>query len=175
MAVVLITDIEDTGFNSYVSVANADAYFAKRYDAAAWAGSDDEKAQALLAAVAKLDAQNFIGNPISDVQPLAWPRATSQRSRLRIQRVGYGVIDLRQRFWAAGAIPQPIKDAQCELALSVFTDGIDNSAQADGLDSWKIGDVHVGVNKSRTEAGAISLAVTRLIQPFLAGVRLYKS
>ncbi len=61
--------------NSYGTVAEADAYFEDRLDAAAWTqASPDQKAQALVTASSQFDLLEWLSYAVSDVQPQAFPR-----------------------------------------------------------------------------------------------------
>lgn len=63
------------GTNSYVTVEEADLYFADRLDVAAWSSADaGQKGQALVTATSMLDEMSWAGSAISDSQPLAFPR-----------------------------------------------------------------------------------------------------
>jgi hypothetical protein len=65
----------EKGVNSYVTVAEADAYFADRLEADVWSGSSAAvKAQALITATSIIDQYEFLGEAVSDTQPLAFPR-----------------------------------------------------------------------------------------------------
>ena len=62
---------------SYLSVADADAYFAATFNAAAWAAlSSDEKTTALAEATKWLETICWTGEKCDPGQPLAWPRVT---------------------------------------------------------------------------------------------------
>ena len=66
------------GINSYVEVAEADAYFQDRLDVAAWVDADNtQKAQALVTATRILDDLSWNGTAISEDQSLAFPRVGS--------------------------------------------------------------------------------------------------
>lgn len=63
------------GTNSYVTVAEANAYFVDRLDVSAWASADDaQRAQALITATSVLDDLTWLGSVLSVNQPLAFPR-----------------------------------------------------------------------------------------------------
>jgi len=65
--------VKDT--NSYVDLAEADAYFLDRLDVAAWdAALDAQKEQALITATTHLESLDWVGQVISDAQNLAFPR-----------------------------------------------------------------------------------------------------
>lgn len=62
--------------NSYVTVAEADAYFADRLDVAAWiSANESQKSQALITATALLDDLHWLGVAVNDNQNLAFPRS----------------------------------------------------------------------------------------------------
>lgn len=64
------------GVNSYVDVAEADAYFNDRLDVAAWTNAEEpQKAQALVSATAILDEMSWVGVTVSASQKLAFPRS----------------------------------------------------------------------------------------------------
>lgn len=66
------------GTNSYVTVAEADAYFETRIDVAAWSEANElEKSKALVTATQLLDEVQWSGVASSDTQPLAFPRTGS--------------------------------------------------------------------------------------------------
>jgi hypothetical protein len=61
--------------NSYVTVEEADAYFADRLDVVAWTdASETQKAQSLVTATSILDELNWTGYAVSEDQLLAFPR-----------------------------------------------------------------------------------------------------
>ena len=63
------------GTNAYVTVAEADAYFADRLDVAAWTDAPNEqKEQSLITATALLNDLTWGGRVVSESQALAFPR-----------------------------------------------------------------------------------------------------
>ena len=115
--------------NSYITLAEAEDYFAERLHADAWAGaSEADKEKALLTACRHLEQLRYWdGNR---------PAFTDPRQRLRFPRV----IDTD----AAGAfvIPHPVKEAQCEEALALLARGTEHerrrSLQAAGVKSFAV-------------------------------------
>lgn len=87
--------------NSYVDIAAADAYFVDRYGSAAWdALTDPDKESALLSAMPMLEGYcTWSGEKTDDAQALEFPRDGDTE------------------------VPQDIKNAQCELGLSVVNAG----------------------------------------------------
>jgi len=63
------------GVNSYVTVEEADLYFADKLDVAAWVEADATlKAQALITATSMLDLMSWTGSAVYEDQDLAFPR-----------------------------------------------------------------------------------------------------
>lgn len=63
------------GTNSFVSLTEAEAYFADRMDIAAWTSAESSvKSQALVTATRLLDNLEWTGTAISESQSLAFPR-----------------------------------------------------------------------------------------------------
>lgn len=94
------------GTDTYVSLADANAYFAGRPHATAWQDpkyDDAAKEAALIFACMHLDgAYEFVGRPATPGQPLKWPRCQA-------------------RWTTGGSIPEDeipsfVKKSQCELA-----------------------------------------------------------
>lgn len=94
------------GANSYVSLADADAYHAAMGND--WDSTTDTETfeQALIVAARSVDTlwgSQFLGSLLSDHQPLLFPRTAFQ--------------DTTGRVIARAAIPRALRDAQCEIAL----------------------------------------------------------
>lgn len=63
------------GTNSFVDVAEADAYFGDRLDGADWSALDNTtKANALVTATKILDEMSWIGTAVNENQNLSFPR-----------------------------------------------------------------------------------------------------
>lgn len=90
--------------NSYVTVAEADAYLRLRGRAATWdTYSPDAKAGHLVAATDYLDAMStWRGQILTSTQALGWPRG--------------GALDKWGRFIVAGTVPRLVKTATIEIA-----------------------------------------------------------
>lgn len=107
--------------NSYVTVAQADAYLAARLNAGAWTSATaDTKAAALIEAQRSMQTLPWLGARATASQALAWPRT--------------GVTDPDSPTAAdydAAAIPVRVADAQCEWALEFVKAGTTDIAAAD--------------------------------------------
>lgn len=113
------------GTNSYVDVAEADAYFENRLDTAAWnLASAAQKAQALVTGTQVLDTLSWVGVAVSDLQPLAFPRT------------GY-YFDPRlgKTVTLTAAVPMRVVQANCEMAYHLLNnDGLlDNTGSVDSI------------------------------------------
>lgn len=119
------TGVEDA--NTYVTRAEADAYFAEHPRAAAWAalGGSAKDAQ-LVYATRMLDASvTFKGSRILIGQALEWPR--------------YGV-EIDDQYWPENTIPKDVKAAVYELAISNSVNGLsDDPTGTEGIKSLSIG------------------------------------
>jgi hypothetical protein len=90
--------------NSYISVADADAYFEARSNST-WDGAiDDSKEAALLYATLWVDRRYvWPGFIVISTQALSWPRGWA--------------YDYEGRVIDSSTVPQAVKDAVCEAAL----------------------------------------------------------
>lgn len=126
----LVTTVGGSTSDSYVSVANADTYFAadSHLLSATWlALTNNQKEAALRTAARQMNRLAYFGQQASDTQALAWPR-------------------VYRDLWTSDTIPTRIKQAQMEQALFLAqnssTGGLtpSASAQAQGIQSVSIGD-----------------------------------
>jgi hypothetical protein len=101
--------------NSYISVADADAYFSARNNTD-WAGYiTAEKEAALIYATAWLDnTYRWYSIVVNYEQSTGWPRVA--------------FYDHEGRLIAGDSIPQKIKDATCEIAREHMIDNVNSSA-----------------------------------------------
>ena len=97
------------GTDTFVSLADANAYFGDRLYSTVWTGATDaDREKALRMATSTLSRERWAGSITSINQLLAWPRT--------------GTTDAEGRPIGTGTIPQPVKDATCELALALLTE-----------------------------------------------------
>lgn len=115
--------------NSYVTITQANDYFAARFGAGAWTAlSEASKEVALRHATRNLDLQRYRGWPLTDTQALQFPRE-------------------RGDWNSESGIPQVVQDACCEEALWVAThastggESTRQQMQAQGVASYSVGDL----------------------------------
>jgi hypothetical protein len=99
----LVTTLSGENSDSYVSLAEADEYFAAGYhlQSATWdaLATDEAKETALRTAARDLNRLRYFGRKAVSTQALEWPR-------------------VYRSIWTADTIPEPIKQAQMEQALA---------------------------------------------------------
>lgn len=94
--------------NSYITVAEGDAFAADVLGTVAWtAATDDNQIRALLAATARLDELQWIGERAATTQRLAWPRTGAECG---------------EKSYADDVIPAEVKRGTFELANLLLTD-----------------------------------------------------
>lgn len=139
--------------NSYVTVAEADAYFEARLNVAAWDDATaDQQIRALIQATRRIDAEDFRGEKANTAQALEWPR--------------YNVLDRDGYFYDEGVIPPVVKHAQCEMALALLASDSDAFADSglEGFREAEIGPLRVVVAQGRP-ATKLPDIVSRLLRP----------
>lgn len=136
MAVAVVSTPGATDANSYVSVADADAYFNNRLRSATWtAASTDDKGRALIMATADLDA-----NVEWDISTTGW--RTHSTGALEFPRVA---VETRtgDAFYDKESIPPFLVEMTCEQALAHLTGERTTDADARGVTSVTAGAVSV--------------------------------
>jgi len=101
--------------NSYVTLADADAYFETVPNSSTWTDkTTDQKNRALISATRWIDSLNFYGDRCDNGQALKWPRNNYHVDRVEL---------------TCSVIPNDIKYATYELAraLANDTDAITNT------------------------------------------------
>lgn len=108
-----------TGANSYVTLAEAQAYFDTHPQATAWdALTDDAKTRLLITAARAIDCSiQFNGFKTTASQPMQWPRFGARDPNQyggAYARTSGSLLSNGE--FPSDAIPQGILDAQCEMA-----------------------------------------------------------
>lgn len=187
----IVTTVGGASSNSYVSLSDFNTYrdlyrvSADGFDRA----EPDAKIRALLVATRRLERENWRGNRASSTQNLAWPRyGVPKRDGALVggadpipgagallgYRTGYGIYSggYYGELWESTAIPQPVKDAQCELALA-YLDGYEADTSG-GIDSFQADGISVKMAGGGPQGGLPS-AVAQLISGMTQGPRLVRS
>lgn len=141
--------------NAYLTVAEADAYFAERLHAGAWAAaSTADKEAALIQATRVIDARLcFRGAAADGVQALKWPRT--------------GLVTMNGFALAGDSIPDQLKDAVCELALTLLSGDatLESEVVAQGITRVKAGSVELGFDAAKAKLRDVPKHVTEMLVP----------
>jgi hypothetical protein len=131
--------------NSYVTLADANAYFETVPDSATWTNkTDDQKNRALISATRWIDSLNYLGDRCDEDQALKWPRNNYDVDGVELE---------------CSLIPAQIKYAAYELARALANDtgAITDSTGTTGLyDEVKLGDLQVKYSKTSQAVGTIN-------------------
>lgn len=120
------------GTNSYVTIAEADAYLVDSARAGAWAFlSPQQKTAALITATRVMETITWQGQKTNPAQALAWPRA--------------GVIDRYGNAVDSSVVPTDVKNGQIELAFEVSQDPtlVTKESSGSNIESVKAGSAAV--------------------------------
>lgn len=138
-----------TSANSYLTRAAADSYFADRLYSSNWTGaSDADKDLALVTATRRIDQENFRGAKVTTTQALKWPR--------------YDTYDADGITYASAAIPQPVKDAACEMALELLGSNTLAQSKLVNFAHIKIGSLDITPQQPQ-KSGSLPAQVVRLL------------
>lgn len=183
MPSTIITTVGASDANSYVDATAADAYFDDRLEASKWNSSTtDNQTRALFQAAKRLNTENWQGSKAGKDQALAWPRVGAVKvdgvgsgagdfvpgaGALLYPRTGYGIYAGGYgEQYKPDEIPQPVKDAQCELAIA-YLEGYPGSV----IKELTQGGVTVEIEHPSL-TGGLPPRVMQLIGGLIAGNRL---
>ena len=175
MAVVIDATAGGANANSYITLAEADAYVEAMVlstDAGQWGtGNTDSRNRALTAAAQRLDRERFLGARATDTQALQWPRTGVRKPDTYVNTYATGFpFRISEDYFTDTEIPDQIKRAQIELAVYLHnnTDGISLSGLND-YKNVKIGNLDVTPDKSGS-VGADH--VPPMFERYLTGLRI---
>lgn len=138
---------------SLATIEEATAYMAERLETTPWDdASEGDQQKALNMATRAIDKLAFIGDKYDDAQEHEFPRGDDT------------------------TIPQDIKDACCELALSLL-DGVDPELEFENLGMVSMGYSNVRTTYDRSNppehiiAGIPSVTAWRCLKPYLRDPR----
>ena len=175
MAVTIHATAGAANANSYITLAQADAYveaMISSTDVSKWStGTDDTRNRALAAATQRLDRERFLGARATDTQALQWPRTGVRKPDTYVNTYATGFpFRISDDYFTDTEIPDQIKRAQIELAVYLHnnTDGISLS----GLNDYKsiqVGNISVVPDKT----GAVGADhVPPMFERYLTGLRI---
>jgi hypothetical protein len=151
--------------NSYVTLTEANDYFADRLNTAQWdAATSETKEKALITATRRIDEEQFFGYKVSTTQALKWPR--------------YNVRDEDGFFFLpSDSIPERVKQAVFVTARELLRADFLDENYLDNLQSISAGNTKL-VQFSPRSAGRLPADAMRLLQRFMTsgnGARLVRA
>ena len=150
MAVTIDATAGGASANSYITLADAETYFESRYGSDNWDSQTDAVKNALLVNATRLLDQSFDwqGDVASSTQALRWPRDDA--------------YDADGDEIDSDIVPDPIKNATCEMALYVVTNSgstVDNS-----IKSAKVGSIEVEYRDNVSPEKLVDSEVVRAVE-----------
>lgn len=120
MPSVVVATVGSASANSYVTIAEADAYLDDRLNASAWTGaSDDDKARALFEAARELDLYPWKGSRVDSTQSLEWPR-----DYVESPDIPWATVEQADTYYyLRTVVPERVRNAQVEIALEFLRAG----------------------------------------------------
>lgn len=109
MALVLVPDVGSASANSFVSLAEAEAYIEGRMNAGAW----DSSIESLVEATRDVSVVAYLGYRADDTQALSWPRRLARNPDASVPGT----------LFDSDVIPTRVKEATIELALEYLRAG----------------------------------------------------
>ena len=175
MAVTIDATAGGASANSYITLAQADAYveaMIESADVAKWStGSADSRNRALTAAAQRLDRERFVGARATDTQGLQWPRTGVRKPDTYVNTYATGFpFRISEDYFTDTEIPDQIKRAQIELAVYLHNnvEGISLGGLED-FKNVKIGSLDVTPDKT----GAVGAdRVPPMFERYLTGLRI---
>lgn len=123
-----------TNSNSYVTVAEATAYFEGRLYSTTWTSAGATlQAQAVVMAARMIDSEiQFNGFKLNAAQALQWPRVECPDPDISDDVFSGSAVG---PFILSDIVPKPVKDASCELALKLLQGDrtVDSGGGAGGI------------------------------------------
>lgn len=158
--------------NSYVTEAEADAYFETTLFAATWTGLVSNVKIILLITATRMIDSMFVFNGKQSVngQPLQWPRYECLNPDAQSAPINLGQLIDFQRFFPAEEIPKLIKEATFEVAKSTQSGDRTGDKQGAGIKSVNIYQ-GIAVEFSGKDVKPV---VSNYVQTMLAKVAFYR-
>lgn len=147
--------------NSYVTLAEADAYHGTRLFNSAWTGATQANREtALIWAARILDRENFLGYRTAESQSMRWPRVD--------------VYDRDGYYINANVVPQFLKNAQSELAFLLVQADRTVESGTEGFKKIKVGSIELEID-GHDRVKAISPEINQMLTGYVeSGTRMVR-
>lgn len=164
----LDTTVGGADAQSYVDTEYADDYFALTSRASAWAAITGAEGY-LFDAMPYIETLNFMGSRATVAQALEFPRISTyecQPGTSAGAAASGAWTDKRGRVWSSDEIPEPVKQAQCEVALWLYQSGIAASTSARRVKQFTADGLSVTYEHAASVA-ALPLTIKKLLSAFV--------
>src|ERR1051325_7143664 len=139
--------------NSYVTLTEANDYFADRLNTTEWdAAVSETKEKALITATRRIDEEQFFGYKVSTSQALKWPR--------------YNVLDEDGVYLPSDSIPERVKQAVFVTALELLRADFLAENYMGNFSYFSAGTVQIK-QFTQQSAGRLPSDAFRLLQRFM--------
>lgn len=146
------------GQNTYITITEAEEFFDGKLYTSEWDNADDlTKERALKEACKRINRLAFKGQKVDESQILAFPRRRPLMNRI-------GVIG----FSTDTGIPEEVKWAQCEEALSLLKYGNSARTKAQEQNVIKVSFGEVS-EEYKASLKLLSKEALELLRPYIAG------
>lgn len=121
--------------NSYLSVADADAYFLDRLNTTAWDGATaGDKSASLIQATKAIESMKFLGSRYLSTQKLSFPRSGLYEDGILLDET---------------VVPQNVKDAVCEYAILMLQEDYTAPDDLEQFGEVSVGSIRIKTNPSK--------------------------
>lgn len=139
--------------NSYVDVAEADAYFSDRLHSSAWETANiADKPKALIQATKAIEELSFNGYRYLETQALSFPRYELVKDGVELD---------------PAVVPEQVKEAVFEYAIVMLSEDYTAPNDLDQFESVSLGSISIDVNNSKKSKG-LPPKVASLLSSFMA-------
>ena len=141
----------EVGKNSYITLEDANTYFADRLNSTEWdSATDPDKSKALIQATKIIDTKQYFGYKTSETQLLKFPRIGLCYDGVKID---------------SSIVHQNVKDAVCELAIWLLQDDFTAPNDLAQFNSVELGALKVETSSNQTKG--LPPLVSDLLKPFM--------
>jgi len=154
--------------NTYISLEDANAYMEGRIGTSTWdSASQSDQEAALVQSARILDRYvEWVGVVTDETQAMEWPRQYVPDPRYKTVNALNFYVTAGDYFLPKDAIPQQVKDAQCELALVLLSQDTQAIADMAGYSQVSVeGAVEVQADKT-DRPGEIPAFVWKMVSMF---------
>lgn len=157
------------GTDSYVTLAECETYLAEHYlssDLTAWDATTDADKEVLLRRAAQtIDRQPLQGFKSVSTQTMQFPRMMYSDFYYTTE----STLRRDENWYIQTEVPEAVKDAQCEIALSALSGTPERVSMArEGVRSYRLGNLSETLSADAVKA-IVSHEARELLAPYVGG------